>query len=259
MKKIITLVLILLLSFTSIDTAEAATISKSKATMEVDSTLKLKISGTSDKVTWKSDKKAVATVNSSGTVTAKAEGIATITATVNNVKYTCKITVVDSNKYAVPSAKIKNIDDFKKYLNETYGSVETDMGTMKLTHSVSTNEFSFFEHDYWIKTEWDGIQPYDIKYSILYTSSQKEKTIEKLKEIQLNIYNDFAYYFPDKKVTGGYYKSWYRYPSIQVGFESTRFLTWNNYTDGEYYDEYGTSEIDAFKWDPFIDDYDFTK
>lgn len=101
MKKFVSIVLILLLCTTFIrpQTAEAAVkISKAKATMEVDSTLKLKVSGTKSKVKWKTSKKAVATVNSSGTVTAKSEGQATITATVGGKKYTCAVRVVDSNK-----------------------------------------------------------------------------------------------------------------------------------------------------------------
>jgi len=66
--------------------------------LEVDATLQLKISGTKSKVTWKSNKKSVATVNSSGLVTAKSEGQATITASVGGKNYTCFVTVVDSNK-----------------------------------------------------------------------------------------------------------------------------------------------------------------
>lgn len=101
MRRIIAMLLTLVLCLMLIapNTAEAAVkISKAKATMEVDSTLKLKINGTKSKVTWKTSKKSIATVNSSGTVAAKKEGQATITATVGSKKYTCAVTVVDSNK-----------------------------------------------------------------------------------------------------------------------------------------------------------------
>lgn len=101
MRKTISFILciILCIAFINPQTAEAAiVISKAKATMEVDSTLKLKVTGTYSKITWKSSKKSVATVNSSGVVTAKMEGKATITATVDKKKYTCNVTVVDSNK-----------------------------------------------------------------------------------------------------------------------------------------------------------------
>lgn len=101
MKKLLSVILVAVLCLSSLpaDTAYGAVkISKAKATMEVDSTLKLKITGSGDKVAWSTNKKSVATINSSGTVTAKSEGQATITATINKVEYTCEITVVNSNK-----------------------------------------------------------------------------------------------------------------------------------------------------------------
>lgn len=101
MKKVLSLFLVLSLTLILMtpNIAEAAVkISKAKATMEVDSTLKLKVTGTTKKITWSSSKKSVATVNSSGTVTAKAEGQATITAKIDSNKYNCEITVVNSNK-----------------------------------------------------------------------------------------------------------------------------------------------------------------
>lgn len=101
MKKIISFILctVLCIALINPQIAEAAiSISKAKATMEVDSTLKLKVTGTNSKITWKSSKKSVAIVNGSGVVTAKLEGKATITATVGKKTYTCEVTVVDSNK-----------------------------------------------------------------------------------------------------------------------------------------------------------------
>lgn len=92
------IIMITLLSVPELAEATTVKINKTKAVLEVDATLKLKIAGTDSKVTWSTSKKSAATVNTSGVVTAKAEGTATITATVNNKKYTCTVTVVDSNK-----------------------------------------------------------------------------------------------------------------------------------------------------------------
>lgn len=93
------LMMILCLVLFAPQTAEAAVkISKTKATLEADATLTLKIIGTEEKVTWSTSDKTVATVSKSGKITAKKEGQTTITATVSNKKYTCDVTVVDSNK-----------------------------------------------------------------------------------------------------------------------------------------------------------------
>lgn len=67
----------------------------SKATLYKGQTLKLTatINGISSKVTWKSSNKSIATVNSSGKVTAKKAGKVTIKATANGITAKCTITV----------------------------------------------------------------------------------------------------------------------------------------------------------------------
>jgi hypothetical protein len=76
-----------------VQAATKVKLNKTKVTMPVGGTVKLKVSGTSKKVTWKSSNEKIATVSSKGKVTAKKKGTAKITATVNGEKYTCKVTV----------------------------------------------------------------------------------------------------------------------------------------------------------------------
>ncbi len=92
---VFTLVTPSVLPVNSIAVAEAAVIklSKKEITLETGESLTLKITGTKQKVTWSSNKKAIAAVSSTGKVTAKKAGTAIITATVNKKKYTCKVTV----------------------------------------------------------------------------------------------------------------------------------------------------------------------
>lgn len=98
---ILALSLLLSLFAIPINAEAAVTISKQKATLEVDAVLTLKVRGLKEgtEVKWSSSKKSVATVGvATGKVTAKAEGSATITATVGEKKYKCTVKVVDSNK-----------------------------------------------------------------------------------------------------------------------------------------------------------------
>ncbi|MCI8408837.1 MAG: hypothetical protein HFJ09_06145 [Lachnospiraceae bacterium] len=62
----------------------------------------LKVTGKAGKVTWKTNKKSVATVSSKGVVTAKKAGKATITASVDGCKLTCNVTV-KKNEYSASS------------------------------------------------------------------------------------------------------------------------------------------------------------
>lgn len=75
-------------------------LNKSKATLCTTGTKTIQLSASispknvsNKKVTWKSSNTKVATVDSKGKVTAKGPGIVSITATSNNYKATCKVTV----------------------------------------------------------------------------------------------------------------------------------------------------------------------
>ena len=73
----------------------AATIklNKKNVTLAEGKTVKLKVSGTKQKISWKSSNKKVATVSNNGKVTAKKTGSAIITAKIGKKKLKCKITV----------------------------------------------------------------------------------------------------------------------------------------------------------------------
>lgn len=85
--------------------AASPKLSASKKTIEVGEkfTLKLK-NATAKKVTWKSSKKSVAKVSSTGVVTGVKKGKATITATYKSKKYKCTVTVKKASaKNSVPA------------------------------------------------------------------------------------------------------------------------------------------------------------
>ena len=71
----------------------AAAISQKSLVLITGQSKILKLSGTTQKAKWKTSNKAIATVSSSGKVTAKKKGSAIITATVKNTSYSCKVTV----------------------------------------------------------------------------------------------------------------------------------------------------------------------
>lgn len=76
--------------------ASKVRISQKSMLLAVGASSKLKISGTTKKVTWTSSKESVAGVSTSGKVKAKKEGTTTVTAKVGGKKYKCKVTVKES-------------------------------------------------------------------------------------------------------------------------------------------------------------------
>lgn len=163
------------------------------------------------------------------------------------------------------SSQPMSVNEFERYLNYTYSSAKTPMGEWELEHNCDENDSSDFPYDYWIQTDWsytdweDSFSPYDIEYSLKYTEEEKQKTKEILRNIQINIAKDAEKCFPGKKIEGGYWSGYYRYPSLKVGYNITCFLTWKNYEEADSWeDDYDNSYLDSFRWDPIVDDYDFT-
>ncbi len=99
------LLLLMLCSIAFSGSASAASrvkLNKKSVSLMVGSVSQLKVKNTRKNVTWKSSRKAVASVDQNGLVTAIKKGTAVITARAGNKKFTCKVTV----KQPVTSVKL---------------------------------------------------------------------------------------------------------------------------------------------------------
>lgn len=115
-------------------TVETPKISKKTLTLNVKKTATLKVTGTTQKVKWSSSKTSVATVSSSGKVTAKKAGTATITAKVGTKKYTCKVTVKSSSS----SALTTSYKTLKTYIKNNGGTNKNGNKVIQISQSGTT-------------------------------------------------------------------------------------------------------------------------
>ncbi|WP_243355857.1 copper amine oxidase N-terminal domain-containing protein [Bacillus litorisediminis] len=153
-------------------------------------------------------------------------------------------------------AEIDDIDELMDYLTEEYGTLETEIGTTTFAFTYIENDSELFPEDYWIQVEYDvGNESvfYDVKYSNKYDDETKAAVKEQLKEHQRKIAEDSIAALPEKKLEGGYFDSWYRYPSLRVDLITRRYYSWKNH-DGDYLDGYDDAKITEFQWDDSIDD-----
>lgn len=93
---IFTVVLLLNTLTLPVCATSTTTLNKTKLTMIVGTRKQLHVKNTTKAVTWDSSKKAVASVNKKGIITAKKQGTTIITATVGKTKLKCKVTVKES-------------------------------------------------------------------------------------------------------------------------------------------------------------------
>lgn len=81
-------------------TVQAPKLNKTSVTLKTGQTYQLKLSGTNQKITWKSSNSKIVTVNKTGKLFAKSTGNATITAQVNGIRFVCKVKI---QKKAAPA------------------------------------------------------------------------------------------------------------------------------------------------------------
>lgn len=81
-------------------TVQAPKLNKTAVTLKVGQTYQLKLSGTNQKITWKSSNSKIVTVNKAGKLSARSAGNATVTAQVNGIRFVCKVKI---QKKAAPA------------------------------------------------------------------------------------------------------------------------------------------------------------
>ena len=81
---------------------ETPSISKTSISVKKGASYKLKVNGTSRKVSWSTNNKSVAVVDKNGKVTAKGKGQAIITAKLKDASYRCKVVVGGHNVIKCP-------------------------------------------------------------------------------------------------------------------------------------------------------------
>lgn len=159
-------------------------------------------------------------------------------------------------------SKISTVEKMVAYLNKNMNEIKTPMGNISVETTISVNNRSYNLYDWWIRSDPGASMVFfNLKYSIDYTAEQKKETIEALRAYQKGVYDAVSKYFPDKKLYGGFYSGFYKYPNLQVGYESTKAFSWMNYTPSEYMsvedDAYYSSQITNFHWVSTYDDYVF--
>ena len=124
---------------TQVNAATKPKLSKTKITMTVGQSKKLKVKGISKKrakrIKWKSSKKKVVTVTKTGKIKARKAGKATITAKVGKKKLKCKVVVKRKRKKA-RKKKESNSSSKKMWLSKTSVTLQAGSGVDLVLHNA---------------------------------------------------------------------------------------------------------------------------
>ena len=172
-------------------TVKAMAISATSATVYVKKTKTLKIYGGTGNATWKSSKKSVATVTSSGVVKGIKPGTATITGKKNGKTFKCKVTV----KWEPETGTVKNYE-----YDLPYGGNEYEKIVLKGKSTVKINAYNYEGEDslYVVFNDND----YDEKWSkFIYEGESATKTLTLSKGTYYLYYDTTSDCHIDVKVT----------------------------------------------------------
>ena len=124
---------------TQVNAATKPKLSKTKITMTVGQSKKLKVKGISKKrakrIKWKSSKKKVVTVTKTGKLKARKAGKATITAKVGKKKLKCKVVVKRKHK-KTRKKKESNSSSKKMWLSKTSVTLQAGSGVDLVLHNA---------------------------------------------------------------------------------------------------------------------------
>lgn len=152
----------------------------------------------------------------------------------------------------VDNVKISSKEDLLNYLNNKFSKLNTCIGETNFTFNIDENTSLLAPYDYWIQVGYDYNFFDGAMSSIKYTKEQKAQLKEQLKDFQELLAKTIIAKIPNKKIQGGYFDSWYKYPSLQLDLITRYYYTWINfdYTGNPSYDN---AKLSNFKWDTSMD------
>lgn len=147
-------------------------------------------------------------------------------------------------------------NELKEYLESMYSELETCIGTTKFTFFVDENTTTIFPWDYWIQVGYEYSFFEGAMISNKYSNEQKTTLRHQLKEFQEKLAKDIISKAPDKKLYGGYYNSYYKYPTLKLDLQTSYYYSWTNYNEVDFLvsDKYNAAKPSTFRWYSLIDD-----
>lgn len=142
------------------------------------------------------------------------------------------------------------------YLNKNFSELNTSIGKTKFSFKIYENHSTYSEEDYWLMVEYDSTFFYNVSYSNQISREDRDKVKEELKQHQKNIGECVIKLMPNKKVIGGYYDSWYRYPTLKVDLITRHYYTWTNFEHANIMsniEPYYQSKPSYFRWYDLLD------
>lgn len=156
----------------------------------------------------------------------------------NNIEHKSESEKVEDKTYPIQQGA--SLTEVENFLKQYYGSVTTPLGSLNLSyslsHTLSPHEVYGVDIRYgdYVQSFLYTIDQYqsdsnETIYRIELNEEKLNETIFILKDFQKEIYSVMKYVYPNKNLKGGFYDSWYRYPTIMKELVTRSHYSWQNY------------------------------
>lgn len=160
----------------------------------------------------------------------------------------------DSNKTQIDNVDSKN--EIYSYLNDNYKKLKTSIGMTYFDFDIIKNDSILFPYDYEIHIKYSPKFILRLQDSIEINEDTRNEVKDELKKFQEKIGKDLIQKYPNKKLTGCYYYSFYKYPTLKMDLITFRYFTWTNYNEIDFLKDenfYNQTKASLFRWYPLID------
>ena len=163
---------------------------------------------------------------------------------------------VENNNIKSTDKDLSTASDLKAYLEANFSELDTCIGKTEFTFNILENATTLSPEDYWIQVRYEYAFFEGAMISNKYTDREKRSLKDQLKDHQEKLAKAVMKLMPGKKIYGGYYDSWYRYPNLKVDLQTRRYFSWTNYKVPDFLTEnkYAAAKPSSFRWYPDIDD-----
>lgn len=175
----------------------------------------------------------------------------------------CAITISDkqttptgftaSQAPSIPQ-KFETLDPISRLensLNKEYGTLNTNFGTYNLNIEIFENDSKYEPCDYEIYASLPLFDMDGVDESLRYTDDEKATYFKAFKDQMAKIALAAEKALPGKKISGGYQKSYYTYPNLQVDlnlFELYMFKNYSTSNTDDLYPSYDETFVDCLRW-----------
>jgi hypothetical protein len=163
-----------------------------------------------------------------------------------------KANAIDIKSNSIPT--ITTAYDIKSYLISNYSIFKTSIGYTSFKFDIYENSSIEYPYDYAVNIDYDEAFFNDLQTSENLTADQKIIVKNELRIFSEKIGRSLIERVPNKKIQGGYFKSWYEDPAkTKLIYKS--YYSWSNYDELPYGSTkpYSSIKPTTFRWYDLID------